>query len=376
MIGDNEQKAMADKAYQQTNTTALPNHEEPITEFRNQCRKFYRRSTSVMQSSGSLLGLLDEDVKSNGSANLPLKNDDENDKKSRVVVEAIERLVEESHNTSSNDSSPQQQKSYASFLKAQSAENIDILTSCGLPTTEDDARKIQGDALDHLIAIRTEERKQAHEVKMLERYHMLQDILVEMTQTTVDANIDPPTFVTTRNDLRRMRRIIREFVRKYHDSAIASHPFLAGIRKALRMQVGSNSEVPVECTVVWTLDGAVLTEAVKTSRCGAGGDDAYVRDAVGVISSFMTWRRNGIKSSNDEDHKLNFEINPALSDRTLEKLLEVVPKEKDLHGRPTGIFDVGNTKRNNIEAEQDEIDFCAQIFRETFKNLKIGPRRK
>ena len=329
----------------------------------------------MVQSSGSLPGLLDEDAMSGADKYPPPQKDDENDrKKSRVVVEAIERLVEQSHNS---NKSPQAQ-SYASFLKAQSAENIDILSSCGLPTTEDDARKIQGDALETLIAIRTEERKHAHEVKMLERYHMLQDILVDMSPPAADANIDPPTFVTTRNDLRRMRRSIREFNRKYHESAIASHPFLAGIRKALRMQVGSNSEVPVERAVVWTLDSAVLTEAVKTSRCGAGGDDMYIRDAVGVITSFMTWKRNddGNESSKDEEHKLTFEINATLSDRTLEKLLEVVPKEKDLHGRPTGIFDVGNTKRNNIEAEQDEIDFCAQIFRETFKNLKIGPRRK
>lgn len=327
-----------------------------------------------MQSSGSLPGLLEEDTKSNGTDNLPPKMDDENDKRSRVVVEAIERLVEQSHN--SNESSPHE-KPYASFLKAQPAENIDILSSCGLPTREESARQIQGEALEKLIAIRTEERKQAHEVKMLERHEMLQEILVEMRPALADATIDPPTFVTTRNDLRQMRRAIREFVRKYHESAIASHPFLAGLRKALRMQVGSNSEVPVECTVVWTLDSAVLTEAVKTSRCGAGGDDAYVRDAVGVITSFMTWKRNdGNESSKDELHELTFEVNPALSDRTLEKLLEVLPKDKDLHGRPTGNFEVGKTKRTNIEAELDEIDFCAQIFRETLKGLKIGPRRK
>ena len=369
MSGGKEEKAMTDEADQQTNTMALPDHEEPITEFRNQCRKFYRRSTSVMQSSGSLPGLLDEDATSNGTDKyLSPKNDGENDTRSLIVVEAIEWLVEQSHNSSS----PQQQQPYASFLKAQSAENIDILTSCGLPTTEDDARKIQGDALEHFLAIRTVERKQAHEVKMLERYHMLQDILVEMSSAKTSATADSPTFVTTRNDLRRMRRAIRDFVRKYHESAIASHPFLAGIRKALRMQVGSNAEVPVECTVVWTLDRAVLTEAVKTSKCGAGGDDAYVRDAVGMLTSFMTRRRNdGFESSKDEEHDLTFEVNPILSDRTLEKLLEVVPKEKDLHGRPTGNFEVGNTKRTNIEAEQDEIDFCAQIFRETFKGLKI-----
>ena len=150
-------------ADQQTNTTALPDHEEPISEFRNQCRKFYRRSTSVVQSSGSLPGLLDEDAVSNGTDNLTPKKDDENDKqKSRVVVEAIERLVEESHGS---NESPQAQ-SYRSFLKAQSAENIDILSSCGLPTTEDEARKIQGDALETLIAIRTEERKWSVNMRM------------------------------------------------------------------------------------------------------------------------------------------------------------------------------------------------------------------
>lgn len=370
-MGGDEPKVMSE---QRTNTTALPDYEEPISEFRNQCRKFYRRSTSVMQSSGSLTGLLDENAISSADGNLPPKNDDADDKRSRVVVEAIERLVEQSHN--SNESSPHDQ-SYASFLKAQSADNISILSSCGLPTTVGDAQKIQIDALGTLIAIRSEERKQAHELKMLERHHMLQDILVEMIPTRASTTANSPSFATTRNNLRQMRRAIREFVCKYHESAIASHPFLAGIRKALRMQVGSNSEVPVECTVVWTLDSAVLTEAVKTSRCGAGGDDAYIRDAVGVITSFMNWRQNDRNdSSKDEEHKLTFEVKPALSDRTLEKLLEVLPKEKDLHGRPTGNFEVGKTKRTNIEAEQDEIDFCAQIFRETFKGLKIGPHRK
>jgi len=66
------------------------------------------------------------------------------------------------------------------------------------------------------------------------------------------------------------------------------------------------------------------------------------------------------------------EVSPILSDRSLDKLLEVLPKEKNLHGRPTGSFDVGNTKRTNIEADLDEIDFCAQILREAFGGLKIG----
>ena len=364
---------------QQTNTTAMPDYEEPIAEFRNQCRTFYRRSTSVVQSSGSLPGLLDEDAESSKAENPPpAKNDGENDKRSRVVVEAIERLVEQCHNDNeTNSESPS--RSYASFLRAQSAEDIGILSTCGLPTTEDDARQIRGEALERLIAIRTEERKRAHEVKMLERYQLLQDTLVELCPATVDAipPADSPIFVTTRHDLRRMRRTIRDFVGKYQEAAIASHPFLAGIRKALRMQVGVNSEVPVERTVVWTLDAAVLTEAVKTCLHGAGGDDVYIRDAIGVISLFMVWKRNDANETpEDKANKLTFEVNPSLSDRTLQKLLEVVPKDKDLHGRPTGSFDVGNTKRTNIEAEQDEVDFCAQIFRETFRGLKIGGRNR
>mmetsp|Transcript_2324 Transcript_2324/g.6768 ORF Transcript_2324/g.6768 Transcript_2324/m.6768 type:complete len:365 (+) Transcript_2324:124-1218(+) len=359
----------------QTNAT-LPDYEEPIVEFRNQCRKFYRRSTSVVQSSESLPGLLDEDVRSGTS--IPASNDDQNDnKRSRVVVEAIERLVEQSHNDYNDAHPTSQSQSYASFLKAQSAENLGILATCGLPTTEDDARQVQGEELEQLISIRTEERKQAHEVKMVERYHMLQDILVEMSPLNDEKADDSPTFVTTRNDLRRIRRTIREFVRKYHESAIASHPFLAGIRKALRMQVGVNAEVPVECTVVWTLDSAVLTEAIQTKKCGAGGDDASMRDAIGMLLLFMVWkRRDANETPKHDEQTLTFEVSPILSDRSLDKLLEVLPKEKDLHGRPTGNFDVGNTKRRNIEGEQDEIDFCAQIFREAFGGLKLGGKRR
>lgn len=354
----------------QTNTALPDEEEEPIAEFRNQCRQFYRRSTSVVQSSGSLPGLLDEEVTS--GANMRASNDDQNDKRSRVVVEAIERLVGQSH----NDAHPtphSYSQSYASFLKAQSAENVGILSSCGLPTTDDDARQIRGEALEQLLAIRAEERKQAHEVKIMERYHMLQDILVELSSHEDKKEDDTHAFVTTRNDLRRIRRTIREFVRKYHGSAIASHPFLAGMRKALRMQVGVNEDVPVECAVVWTLDSAVLTEAVKTTKCGSGGDDGYIRDAVDMVLSFMVWKQNDANETpKDDAHNLTFEVSPILSDRSLDKLLEVLPKEKILHGRPTGSFDVGNTKRSNIEGDQDEIDFCAQILREALGGLKIG----
>lgn len=346
--------------------TALPDEEEPIAEFRTQCRQFYRRSTSVVQSSGSLPGLLDEEVTS--GANMRASNDDQNDQRSRVVMEAIERLVGQTHNDA-HPTSHSYSQSYASFLEAQSAENRGVLSSCGLPTTDDDARQIRGEALEQLLAIRAEERKQAHEVKMIERYHMLQDILVELSSHEDKKEDDTQAFVTTRNDLRRIRRTIRDFVRKYHGSAVASHPFLAGMRKALRMQVGVNADVPVECAVVWTLDSAVLTEAVKTNKCGGGGDDGYIRDAVDMVLSFMMWKQN---DANDDAHILTFEVSPILSDRSLDKLLEVLPKEKNLHGRPTGSFDVGKTKRINIEGSQDGIDFCAQILREAFGGLKIG----
>jgi len=352
----------------QTNT-ALPDEEEPIhiAEFRTQCRQFYRRSTSVVQSSGSLPGLLDEEVTS--GANMRASNDDQNGQRSRVVVEAIERLVGQTHNDA-HPTSHSYSQSYASFLEAQSAENVGVLSSCGLPTTDDDARQIRGEALEQLLAIRAEERKQAHEVKMIERHHMLQDILVELSSLEDKKEDDTQAFVTTRNDLRRIRRTIREFVRKYHGSAIASHPFLAGMRKALRMQVGVNADVPVECAVVWTLDSAVLTEAVKTKKCGAGGDDGYIRDAVDMILSFMMWKQNDANET--PNYNLTFEVSPILSDRSLDKLLEVLPKEKNLHGRPTGSFDVGKTKRINIEGSQDGIDFCAQILRKAFGGLKIG----
>ena len=392
-------------------------------EFRSHCRRFYRRSTSVQQSSSSLPGFEDAlaaaeaaDGSTNGRAR-SVKSPDDNGKEAggeyRVVVEAVERLVEEqshheqsrSHSSSSASPTP-----YATFLSDRSSSDLDILASCGLPTSTADIGPFLASSnskvVDKLVTIRTQERKLAHEVKMVERYDMLLDLLVEMgsdenntynistnghsttegehekrDDTAADTTI--AAFATTREDIRRIRRTIRSFVQTYRDQAIASHPLLAGMRKVIKIQLGSDTEAVTD-TVVWTLDGAVLTEAVQTKKCGGGGDDAYVRDALGVILSFMVWIHDddkndgngGIKrreggSSSGKSRMLTFAVDPTLSDRSLEKIREVLPVDKDLHGRPTGQVAVGGRERTNIDGDMDEIDFCQQILREAFGGLKL-----
>ena len=388
-------------------------------EFRSHCRRFYRQSTSVHQSSSSTCsltaledaaaaaGAADDTGTTNGRA-LSIEPSDvgnikEEGRECRVVVEALERLVEQSHAGAGTTVSP-----YATFLSAQPPSNIAILSSCGLPTsTTDVAPFLASDnskVLDELVYIRTQERKLAHEVKMAERYGLLRDLLVERSSdrsgvsTNNGHNMNPAeranhidkgaddtavaAFATTREDIRRIRRVIRDFVCTYHEQSIASHPLLAGMRKVIQMQLGSDRDAVVD-TVVWTLDGAVLTEAVQTKKCGAGGDDAYVRDALGAILSFMVWivedKNNGDSErdrgeggdSSSKPLPLTFAVNPSLSDRSLEKILEVLPKERDLHGRPTGKVVVGTRERTNIDGDLDEIDFCQQILKEAFSGLKL-----
>jgi len=412
---------------QQQQGQAVEAEEDGTTrEFRSHCRRFYRRSTSVHQSSSSLPGLEDaltaaEAADGSTDDRAPsVKSPDRNGKEAggeyRVVVEAVERLIEEQshHEQPRSHSSSASPTPYATFLSAQSPSDINILASCGLPTSTADIGPFLASSnskvMDKLVTIRTQERKLAHEVKMVERYDMLLDLLVEMAsdensacistnghsaasgehekradtcKAATDTSTTMAAFATTREDVRRIRRTIRSFVQTYRDHAIASHPLLAGMRKVIQIQLGSDTE-EVTDTVVWTFDSAVLTEAVQTKKCGGGGDDAYVRDALGVIVSFMIWihdddknddnsgieRREG-GSSSSKSRMLAFAVNPTLSDRSLEKILEVLPVDKDLHGRPTGEVVVGGRERTNIDGDMDEIDFCQQVLREAFGGLKL-----
>mmetsp|Transcript_8962 Transcript_8962/g.19021 ORF Transcript_8962/g.19021 Transcript_8962/m.19021 type:complete len:158 (+) Transcript_8962:463-936(+) len=89
----------------------------------------------------------------------------------------------------------------------------------------------------------------------------------------------------------------------------------------------------------------------------------------GVLVSDSSTR--GSSSSSSKSRMLAFAVNPTLSDRSLEKILEVLPVDKDLHGRPTGQVVVGGRERTNIDGDMDEIDFCQQVLREAFGGLKL-----
>lgn len=347
-------------------------------EFRRHCRQFYLRSTCVVSESSS-----DGDA---DAGEIPMNH-------TGLVVEAMDRLLLEQSYRSCNDgnnpnnkgfnpaarstSSQAQPSPYEAFLSSQPAESVRVLESCGLPARDEEIGRTASnpDLVSSFATARAEERRAAHEAQMAERAKGTLCLLREMSDDGCEKS-------ALRN-ARLIRRTIQSFVGKYCEQSIASHPLLAGMRKAIEMQLGDRGAV-TKCAVVWTFDAAAISEAVQTKACGAGGDDAYIRDALEAVLSLLVWIRNGVgitegKKEKDAEGRgtptgttgsattlLTFQVHPSLSDRSLERILEILPRPDRLHGRATGTILVGNTARTNIAGEMDEADFCTQIMREAF----------
>jgi hypothetical protein len=211
---------------------------------------------------------------------------------------------------------------------------------------------------------------------MQERRQVLQSIWNELV--THQHQQQQPPQGTTRQQVLLIKQTLRQFVHDYYSSSIACHSLLAGMRHCLERQL---DQINASC-VVWTLDAAVITEAVIAKP--QGGSSRYLRHALQALLSFLL----GLPCHGDNKEKLQLAVNPSWSDQTLTQILQVLPRPHELQARPTGTFQVplphdGNDDimtqsnpsakalvlvRTNVEGEADEpMDVCSALV----KNLKM-----
>jgi len=342
-----------------------PPKQQQEAEYRRNCRKFYRQSTSfVSDDSGS-----DDEDGDHKAAAVTKENRKakKNVHSSTLIVEAVDCLT-------------QGAESYQAFLSALAEPDaLQQLRNCGLPTNASEIHQVLQDAtaLQRLIAIRTEERKLAHERNMQERLVRVHETLLKVQQQKKNekATTTNSGKGTTQHEFRHMQKTLKQFVSTYTSSCVASHPLLAGMRHLLETQLQQQQEAS---TMAWTLDAAVLSEAVVAQTGGA--QDTYIQDAVTALTTFLVWipakdeesdhqtkNDNSKNTTASSSSELVFAIHPSLSDRTLDQILRMLPSAKDLHGRPTGrvhpMDDKEQFKRTNVDGEFDEpFDLCTQLM--------------
>jgi len=176
----------------------------------------------------------------------------------------------------------------------------------------------------------------------------------------------------------------------YHHCTNSSHiaacpSFLAGMRQVLERQLDDESQP----SVVWILDPvAVLMNSSSHSFLHYSNHNdeedgstqqqqqqqqQYMRDAVAALLSFLIFvPQPQLDNINHHNNKWTLAVQPQLSDRTLHRLLQVLPSPKELQARPTGTFVVAATaaaassssfpqlERTNVQGDQDEpMDVCA-----------------
>ena len=374
--------------------------------FRQYCRWFYLHSTSIVSEESSLHRNDDDD------------DNDNNNKfqQSRLILEAIDQLLLEQHShcynnqTSNNarnaDNGTRKSSPYRAFLASQTAEDLRVLEVCGFPARETDiATKLSDPYFCTSYAkIRSEERRSVHQIQMVERSQRTLRLLNELcgddeSESNNDDDDDndkiPPvhtdllkaatpqlltpqfTTLTTTTIIRRSaRQTIQSFVGKYCENSVAFHPLLAGMRKVIEMQLGKHHPSEVKkFAVVWTFDLGAISEAVLPTTKALGsrsgieaGNDTSIREALETLLSFLVWHRrfrrrcsgdpppSALAAAAAAPTTITLEVQPFLSDPSLQRLLRVLPRENQLHARATGTIRVGTTARTNVDGVYDDDD--------------------
>ena len=318
------------------------------------------------------------------------------------------------NNARNADNGTRKSSPYRAFLASQTAEDLRVLEVCGFPARETDIATKMSDPYfcTSYAKIRSEERRSVHQIQMVERSQRTLRLLNELcgddeSESNNDDDDDnddnhndkiPPvhtdllkaatpqlltpqfttlttTATTTTLTRQSARQTIQSFVEKYCEISVAFHPLLAGMRKVIEMQLGKHDPSEVKkFAVVWTFDLGAISEAVLPttkalgSRSGIeGGNDTCIREALETLLSFLVWhRRFRRRCSGDPPPSavaaaaapttITLEVQPFLSDPSLQRLLRVLPRENQLHARATGTIRVGTTARTNVDGVYDDDD--------------------
>jgi hypothetical protein len=311
------------------------NTQSPEEAYRQRCRTFYRQSTSIIEDDD------EDDNKDDADDN---KNPPPKD--NRVVLEAVDCLILQQQQQQQHNSSVDED-AYVIFWYSLSAKQRDVLEQCGLPTavSSSSTKRTESLSLEQLVTIRTEERQLAHQVTMQERLEVLHSIWNELLltqQQQLQLQQHGTTTSTTRHQVLLIQQTLRQFVHDYHSSSVACHSLLAGMRHCLERQLDQAQHV----CVMWTLDAAVITEAMVAKP--QGGSSRYLRHALQALLSFLVGlpttatcsKTSDINNNNNIQRVLQLVVNPSWSDRTLTHILQVLPRPHELQARPTGTFQV------------------------------------
>lgn len=123
---------------------------------------------------------------------------------------------------------------------------------------------------------------------------------------------------------------LRRFVAA-HSTNVGAHPFLAGLARCLREQLGDN-----RCAI-WTMEDEVLTQA------GPGFAEAAVTVLVDGLGFEPDLSRSPDKAAGDDLESGGgggsgrpWVVAAGLSDSDCEQLLRCLPKQSELYARPAG----------------------------------------
>lgn len=391
--------------------------ELPLRNFARHCHSFYLSSLSPSSSAESSMHWVEsssssqhceEEKKSNSCNDLDQKTASDG----KIVLEAFDRICVISSfvtNNSVNENDRQQlnnsicnnihQNTLINLRNEHdlcSKHHLDLLKECGLLELEEFTNNINAtNLLQKYIKVRDDTRGQAHKLAMKHRHNSFFELLSraekdclaypEETCTLSTAETTTSSHATTVNGIKTTISKIENFVRKYQ-SNLGSHSFLAGLHRFIHLQLhpkpGSNLRSTDPSYIIqWTIRCTVLSEAHVS--CAGSDDHAYVRDALNVLFSLMILSKKedieGDNNAGDSSEPLvSFEFHKLVSNATLRRILNVLPKPKNLDAKATGTFVVlGQTEnerlisRENVDGHLDEpwplfemdfrVDFCTLL---------------
>jgi hypothetical protein len=400
----------------------IEQEQECLRNFARHCHSFYLSSLSPSSSAQSSMYWADsssssslhceEEKKSNSCSDLDQKIASDG----KIVLEAFDRICVISSyatNNSVNENDRQQLKnSICNNLHQNSLTNLrnehdlcskrhlDLLKECGLLELEEFTNNINAThILQKYVKVRDDMRGQAHKLAMKHRHSSFFELLSRAendclvypkeTRTLSTSETTTSSHATTVNGIKATISKIENFVRKYQ-SNLLSHSFLAGLHRFIHLQLhpkpGSNLRSNDPSYIIqWTIRCTVLSEAHIS--CAGSDDHAYVRDALNVLFSLMILsKKEDIEGGtnivdaqeNSSEPLISFEFHKLVSNATLRRILNVLPRPKNLDAKATGTFVVlGQTEneslvsRENIDGHLDEpwplfdmdfrVDFCTLL---------------
>lgn len=302
-----------------------PREQEHLSNFSEYCRLYYTHTIS--------LGSMTEPSHNNDSAGY-LENGQHNIKIDHGRLQTCEAVLE-AFNSLCVLNRP---LVYEDQVYNDAVARCGLLESC---FSEGEKGHVRVEAY---IKARDNERRKVHHEQMRARKEHFLSLLQEKEEDhcsiILSREADLCTKMKSCDRERKVKDKVREFVRGYK-KMIGAHSFLAGFRKILESQHEHRF-----CVVYWSFDCATITE-----NCSAG-NDALMHDALSLLLSLLSRRKvEKCDEGNREAEEIaafvtTWVLQDYVSMGLVKKVLNLLPRLKDLDTRPTGKVLITNERRN------------------------------